>query len=386
MRTKIIFFFMFGIICLYTSCIQSFTPEVEKYEELLVVDGGITDAPGPYTIKLSKSTRTQELSKFIPYPGCKVVVEDDIGNEVIFYEHARGIYQTDSSAMKGIPGRKYKLHISTPDGEDYESVEETLLKPIAIQSVYAELQHKSHPDLLYGRDGYQFYLDAETPPTANNFLLWSLQCTYKFRTDFQIDAYYANGRRNQVDNPDTLRTCYRTLDIVDIFILNTNMQNTQDIKHVALNYEDNYTKALSIRYSLKVQQYAINEAAFNYWNTIKKLRDMQGDLYTQQPYQAKNNLTNLKHPEKQALGFFTVAGYTEKRIFVNPPGIADHYDICTITGEPIKHLDDKLKLRPDLWPFFLVDPAQYKGDFWVDQDCMDCRRTGTLKKPDFWID
>lgn len=385
MKTKL-FFLWACLLALFSSCIRSFSPEIEKYDELLVVDGAVTNIPGPYTVRLSKSTKTQERPKYVPYSLCKVKIADNLGNETSLTEHSPGVYQTDPFAMQGIVGRKYKLLITTPEGDNYESAEEELKKPIQIQSVYAELQHKTDPKLFYGRDGYQFYLDAETPTEGNNFLMWSLQSTYKFRADFEIDSYYANGTRYPVDDGDTLRVCYRTVDILDLFLWSTDQSSQLPIKRMALNYEDNYTKALSIRYSLNVDQFTISESAFNYWSTIKKLRDMQGELYTQQPYQVKNNLTNKTNPEKPALGYFMVAGLSEKRIFVNHPQIDNHFDVCSLPGAPTKHLEDKLKLRPDLWPFFLVDPKQYQGDYWIDQSCLDCRKTGVLQKPGFWVD
>lgn len=384
---KIKFLFILMVLAIFFStCITNFVPEVSQDEELLVVDAMITDAPGPYTVKLSKSTSIRQLSRFVTYPGCHVSISDDLGNKVELIDKDKGVYQTDPTTFKTVAGRSYKISISTPDGEMYESAQEELLKPVGIQNVYAEYEHRNDPKLFFGRDGYQFYLDTEAPPTTSNFLLWQLQCTYKFQVDFEIDAYYADNKRTQVINGDTLRTCYRTIDMLDFFLLNANVLKQSQVRRVPLNYEDNYTKALSMRYSLRVQQYTINEAAFTYWNTIKKIRDSQGDLYSQQPFQVNNNLINLTHPEKKVLGYFTVAGIAEKRIFVNRPPYQAHFDVCKITGDGVKHLDDKLKLRPDLWPFFLVDPKEYNGDFWVDQSCVDCRKTGVLEKPSFWVD
>lgn len=385
MRTKYLLLFTVVSLCLF-SCIKMFVPDVNSDEELLVVDGLLTDAPGPYTVTLSKSNSVRQLSKFKPYPDCKVKIEDDFGTTVELTEKAPGVYVTDSAVFKTNTGRTYTLHILTPDGNEYESAKEMLLPPVGIQSVYGELQHKNDPKLFYGRDGYQFYIDLEPQTNNNDFLMWRLQSTYKFTTDLELYAYYTDGVRHLVDDGDSLRTCYRTVDILDLFTFSSKALNPDGRKKIPLNYEDNYTKALSIRYSLKVTQFTISETAFNYWNIVKKMRDMQGDLYSQQPFQVNNNLKNKTHPEKIALGYFTVGGVSEKRIFVNRPAIEDHFDVCTLTGEPVKHLDDKLKLRPDLWPFFLVDPVKYHGDFWVDQECIDCRKLGVLEKPSFWID
>jgi hypothetical protein len=381
MNTRTCIFFMFFIVVILTSCVKSFVPDVEKYNELPVVDGAITDGPGPYTIKLSKSSRLRELSKFNPYQDCKVMIEDDLGNKTILSERGAGVYQTDSSTMQSVPGRMYKLTISTPEGETYESTPELLLKGFEIKSLYAELEHKSDPNLFYGRDGYQFYTDIETPNRADNYLLWRLQCTYKFDTDFSMYGYYDDGI-HEVAHGDTLRTCYRTIDILNLYLWNGNELTNTNVKHIPLYYEDNYTKALFIRYSLKLTQLRIGKEAYNYWSEIKKMQDAGGDLYSQQPYQVRNNLTNLTHPEKPILGYFMAAGISEKRIFVDRPNVIFHLDSCQVPE--IRYLFQKLQGRPDLWPIFLASVSGNPA--WVEQQCVDCRVLGVQAKPSFWIE
>lgn len=368
--------------CVWNSCVKSFVPDIEKYEDALVVDGSITDAPGPYTIKLSKSARLQEKAQFIPYTNCVVRITDNLGGIVTLTEQGPGLYQTDSAAIQGIPGRTYKLNITTPEGEQYVSTEEVMPKGLGIQNLYGEVEHKNDPNLFYGKDGYQFYVDVEKPPTTDNYLFWRMQSTYKFQVDFSILAYYAGMLRPVFS--DSLKTCYRTVDILDLYLLNTNELKQQEIKRAPLNYEDNYTKALSIRYSLKVSQFTINKATYEYWNSVKKIIASGGELYTQQPYQVKNNLMNLTHPEKPVFGYFMVAGLSEKRIFKNPPPIVFRYDICEVGSEPQTHILDRFKDKPQTWPVFFASTP--RGLYYMDQECVDCRRKGTLLKPTFWVE
>lgn len=372
------------IISLFSSCIKSYTPSIDRHEDLLVVDGCITDAPGPYTIKLSRSTKLEQRSQLIPYPNCQVQITDDLGNTAVLKEQKAGEYKTDPASLKGVPGRTYKLSIATPDAEYYESTPETLLKGLGIQSVYAELQHKTDAKLFYGRDGYQFYLDADDLVRTNNYLLWRLQSTYKFNADFSVLAFYDDGYMHPVFNGDSLKTCYATSDILDLLLMDTDGIQHTSIKKVPLHFEDNYTKALSIRYSLNVSQYTLTEEAYRYWDAIKKITDQGGEIYTQQPYQIKNNLKNLTHPEKPVLGYFMVAGISEKRIFVNRPPIVFRYDMCVIGDDPQSHLAEKLKKQPYIWPVFLTD--RNGSIYYIDQECVDCRKKGALEKPAFWVD
>lgn len=47
-------------------------------------------------------------------------------------------------------------------------------------------------------------------------------------------------------------------------------------------------------------------------HTVKK-NAKGGQMYVTKPYQVKNNMKNISHPEKTVLDYFTVAGVSEKK-------------------------------------------------------------------------
>ncbi len=388
---KIKFFqLLFPLLLLVLSaCVKEFRPSISTYEDLLVVDGMITDAPGPYTITLSKTSPIKEFSPIKPYSNCTVEIKDDQGNQEILTEVAAGVYKTDSlTGLQGIVGRKYKCTILTPGGERYESEEQLIKKDAGIKSVYAEVEHHADPKFFYGRNGYQFFVDIEKPLTDSACFLWQLECTYKFNVDTLIYYYYEGGGViKPFSNHDSLLTCYRTEPIKKIYVLNTTSQSEELLTRFPLNYEDNYSEALRIRYSLNVTQLTINRSAYTYWNSLKKIMENQGELYAQQPYQVKSNVINVRNPDKPALGFFMAAGLSEKRVFVDKIGPPYFYD--TNCGKPVPPFDgdllsELLITEPADWPIYLFglvsDAATY------DQKCIDCRKKGILKKPDFWVE
>ena len=57
-------------------CEEEVKLTTEEYEQMLVVDGTITNEPGPYTVKLSLSTPVDE-SKLKPYTGCIVTIFEE---------------------------------------------------------------------------------------------------------------------------------------------------------------------------------------------------------------------------------------------------------------------------------------------------------------------
>ena len=71
--------FLLLLIC--NSCISPFDVDVDEGAKILVVNGMITDEPGPYTVKLNKTTsyggHFSDVHKDIP--GATVSITDDLG-------------------------------------------------------------------------------------------------------------------------------------------------------------------------------------------------------------------------------------------------------------------------------------------------------------------
>src|SRR4051812_17508363 len=98
----------------------------------LVVEGWITDQPGPYTIKLSRSVaydNSQPLKVFsIPETNAVVSVVDNAGNAEIFHETTtKGMYSNAlTSTFQAKVGSSYKLSLRTGSGKLYHSAFDTL--------------------------------------------------------------------------------------------------------------------------------------------------------------------------------------------------------------------------------------------------------------------
>ena len=155
------------------------------------------------------------------------------------------------------------------------------------------------------------------------------------------------------------------------------------ITKLPLIYISTETKMLSIRYSLLVKQLSIPKDAINFWDALRQQNIDQGNLYSQQPFQIRGNVRNINNPDEVVLGYFTVAGITEKRIFVNRPLLNFYYGVCTPDFENIGWL--AYEMDPDYWPTYVTEiPGKGKA-LGTNEDCFDCRlEGGTLTPPDFW--
>ena len=108
MKVKILLFLI--VIIFFVACIEEFNPKIDGYSNLLVVEGKITNEPGPYIIKLSRSAPFYSLD-YYPISGANIVISDDLYTEELLTELEPGIYSTDSLGIKGEVGRRYRITI-----------------------------------------------------------------------------------------------------------------------------------------------------------------------------------------------------------------------------------------------------------------------------------
>jgi hypothetical protein len=369
------------LLLLGTSCIDLYFPDLDKYDNLLVIDGKLTDEPGPYTIRLNLSSDVRPL-EYPPVTGAEVVIADDAGTSERLNETSPGVYQTDKSGIRGTAGRRYQLQIRTSDGQTYSSRPELLRASPGIDSIYAEVE--SHQEIGYDYDlvGYQFYLNGMSPQQNDNYYLMELEATYKYNADRLIYFVYDNGLRPFPEN-SLYYTCWKTFVVPEIFTFSTRNLSDPTLNRFPLHFVSTENKFLSIRYSLKTRQYSISSDAYLFWNSIREQISQEGSLYTQQPYQIRGNVLNDKDESEPVLGYFTVAGVAEKRIFVDRPvDLVFNYVPCELVTEDLGYIF----LESSSWPIYVGQTDE--GAIGIGGgDCLDCRAIdGTIEQPDFWIE
>ena len=119
------------------ACTEAIDVDLNEGENnRLVVAGEISNEPGPYSVRLTRST-----SYFYNQPapaelGATVTIFDGEQTFVLLDEDNDGTYWTDSSAL-GVPGRTYTLNIKLTNGEEYEAVDHMPI-PNRFDTIYYE--------------------------------------------------------------------------------------------------------------------------------------------------------------------------------------------------------------------------------------------------------
>tara|TARA_R110002050_G_scaffold102613_4_gene211259 strand:- start:2359 stop:3531 length:1173 start_codon:yes stop_codon:yes gene_type:complete len=386
--TKFIQFF--GLIFIFSiACIDRYYLDSEAdFEGKLVIDGTITDQGGIQKITISKSA-TPEFPKFNPVSGCTVVVQDDLGNSFPFEEKGgRGYYITSIDEGQLVVGRKYNLVVTTPEGDQYQSQLEELKPCPPVDSVYYELETRGTYEHGVDENGLQFYLDFKGNETDGNFYRWKLEETYEYHSSWPITRYLdAEENYQDVGTDYSFFVCYQTEDIERVFTLSTQEFSKNSYKKFPLHFVNDHTQRLLYQYSLLVSQYSISEAAYHYWDSLRKNNQESVDLFGKQPANVQGNIFNVKDSSEVVLGYFGVSSVTSKRIHVLGVPELSYSEVDQCEALP---LEAGVQIPSAPRPLYMVMTRGTNGNkVWgfAGTECFICTmKGGTTEKPVYWID
>jgi hypothetical protein len=102
-----------------SSCEKVINIDLNSVYPQLVVEANLSDKPGPYVVKLSRTVNFSNITDIPMVTGARVEISDSLGKSELLYEVSNGIYKT--TFLRGVPGDEYTLTITT-GGETYKSV------------------------------------------------------------------------------------------------------------------------------------------------------------------------------------------------------------------------------------------------------------------------
>ena len=99
-----------------SSCEKVIDLDLKDVESKLVVEANITNQPGPYFVKLTKSIPFDESSIYPEVNDALVIISDEAGQSDTLNYTSNGVYKTNTT--QGIEGRSYYLKI-VAEGKTY---------------------------------------------------------------------------------------------------------------------------------------------------------------------------------------------------------------------------------------------------------------------------
>jgi hypothetical protein len=299
---------------LMISCVTEFQPDLVSISSTLVVDGQITDQPGPYTIRLTRTADYSYSSLNLAEMGATVTISDNRGTQEVLKEQSPGgTYVTSASGILGIAGRSYKLTIQTKAGKRYESTAEVLPAVPPIQKLYYESRYIPSTGGLAGQQTWEVFLDTQDPDTLGNYYKWNWT-HYEF-TDACRKTYvpvpppgHYSGIGCCSDCWDITR-CYTCINVSSDIDINGKAISRQPIMEVPFT-------SLG-KYYLEIEQQGISKGAYQFWKSVRGLVNNTGGLFDAAPASIQGNLRCISNPGEPIYGYFGASGLSATYIFVD---------------------------------------------------------------------
>jgi hypothetical protein len=380
-------FLSIALFILY-GCIERYYPDEDELSTgTLVVVAHLNSIPGLQSVFISSSS-TLKYPHYEPVSGCYVELISSGGAGRELEEYRPGEYSSYLDDKFLVSGESYSLIFITPDGERYESEYEKLHPAPEIDSFYYIRENHPTADPDHTEQGVQFYVDFEIDKESGRYLRWQLIETYEINNpEHENQIFDVDRVLKPLPDSSSWRTCWITLEIPDIYTMDLLQVEGNRYRQKPLNYVSSETRRLHYRYGLLVRQLALSREAFWYWNELGNNLQSKGSLFDTQPALTPSNICNVNDDQDLVIGYFSISGASEKRIFVEKLPDLDFYvspTFCDPQAYP-----QFLFFFPDQYlPVYLstayVDGHTKTGE--VNKECVDCReyKGSSNILPDFW--
>jgi hypothetical protein len=296
-------FIVLFVFCM--GCIDQVNFETDGYQYKLIVDGSISNVPGPYKVKLFKSKQYTEPDETEPTYATKVSIVEQGGKTVDLKEIGIGVYETDSVALRGEVGKTYYIKIIGLNGKTYQSKPETILPPVPIDTYKIDFSK----DLLDPKP-FKLSIVTQDPATKGNLYQWkwahydsTTACRKIFKPGGLILVKACCDKEKCWDYEPCLDCLYTASDAL------TNGNTI--ITHVG-----DFPFDLLKPYFIILEQFSISSEYFQFLKITQTQIINSGGIFDNAPAKVPGNMYNINDPTEDVLGYFSASGLTQKAVFI----------------------------------------------------------------------
>lgn len=298
---------------LFISCIEKFSFDKKSEQEILVVDGFISDTSYDeiadkryFDIRLVMTgdvtnSRDEQVS------GAEIQVSNDLSEFWDYTEVEPGLYRLFYDDFDAEPDRSYQIHIELPNGERYESDPGELpANHIASEFFYEETTqpvYKVVAGEIKIREARGLLFKAKMPEFESSTTLYN-------KWDF-LTTYIFTAPLAAADDPN--RVCW----IHDQFFVNDvviRQENQGEAIHDLFFFNID-TRLVVDGISIMARQQSMTDKNYQFWLDLKNQED-QSELFAPPPYNLISNIKPVGH-DRPVLGYFGVVRESfERWVFV----------------------------------------------------------------------
>lgn len=391
---------LYGILALLfsLSCTTPYDFEGEENEDIVIVDGMITNQLKKHQIRLSRSYAFEENPR--PEKGANVQVINSDGTAINFIEKEDFIYES-TIAFSAKERQEYTVLIITRDGKTITSTPMVLPPTGELDEVYAKATKNE-----FDEAGIGIYFNAESRNDAQLYRI-EYEETYKVVAPkwTPYDAVvtfegFSTFATNVILRETQEETCYAFNPSNNIILRSTTNQSIDRIDQEKVLFLPVDSAKLIHRYSVLVRLLVEDPQAYNYFETLKELSVKSAGFFNNvQPGYLAGNLFNPENENEKVGGFFRVSAATEARIFINLNDIypeaeePPYFYFCGLTAPTAQGGRGNRDLlnaiyNESLRYYGLNNTGELPGGgpyLMVIAPCGDCTVLGSNQQPSFWI-
>lgn len=357
------------LILLLDSCIEKLEVPSIYTGPGLVVDGLLTDDPGPHTIKLLITSPVERDLDAIQYEGGATVrIIDDAGNVEILKETEKGIYLT-SNDFKGEIGKKYQLSIITDDDRTYHSDLIEMLPAGEILNIsYEYVQNVLNPfDLTKPQHVVDVYMDGVGVAGYPNRMRWRWKGIFQTKTypEKRVKITEAGRVPDPIPCSGFIYTPTQGLiqvnDCVCCDCWPTEYSPAANVSNEVTPGNTSFTRIFLARlpvdmwrfytkYYFEAEQLSVSDEVHRFWELIESQQTASGDLFQPNVVQVKGNMKCLTDPAEEVFGIFSVSAVSRKNLFITRdelPGPFVRMD--TVVADCRAYFENSVNQKPPFW-------------------------------------
>ncbi|MVM30258.1 DUF4249 family protein [Spirosoma sp. HMF4905] len=300
------------VLLLVVSCVTEYQPGNVSIPPALIVEGLITDQPGPYLVKLTRTADYSYKSLNLLETGATVIISDDLGNQEVLTEQSPGgTYKT--AKLQGIAGRTYKLTIRARNGEQYESEPEQLKASPPIGRLYYEYRYDAGASTNGKANGWDVYVDSKDPETPGDFYRWEW-AHYEFTK--ACTRVYISGAPGHYEGIPCCSDCW---DITRCYINCINIMSDVTINgnSISRQFIERVLYDASTRYYLEVTQQRLSKGVYEFFKTAKQQVLNTGGLFDSAPGSIAGNMHSVTNPTMAVYGYFGAVGESVSYVLID---------------------------------------------------------------------
>jgi len=393
---------LFGfVLC---RCIDPFNPNIKGNESHLVVDALITNENRSYTVRLFRTTATQNEDP-VMVSNATVTISDQDEKTYYLAETSNGLYKSDSLIFLGQTGNAYTLNITTSDGKEYKS-ETGIMYPVSpIDNIYYIKDQEFLNNNTEVLEGLRIFLNSENS-NGGLYFRWIYDEWWKFSVP--IPKRYDYIDKDNIPLVEQLKqVCYGHNKSKEIIIHSVESSQSHRIEKAPILFIPSDTSdRFLIQYCIDIKQLSVSGTEYQFWQQLKEVNEGGGNIFDQQPFSVIGNIRNINNPSEVVLGYFQVSAVEESRLYITHKELENlnlpfySYDCQKIefgpkdfpTQDPSSIMTfDKIYSRFTNAGYEFIEPVwdlrmNLEKLAFAKPLCAICTIKGSITKPDFWID